>query len=98
MSLLFAEVLTNAKRPQLSEELSGMLDKSHGGVGLTDAVAVTDLGGTGKTQLVLRYIEEHEREYTQSLSNRAPYPDFTLPGISTLHTHRFTTTHFLHLW
>jgi hypothetical protein len=24
---------------------------------------VTDLGGTGKTQLVLRYIEEHEREY-----------------------------------
>ena len=32
-------------------------------VGLTHAVAVTDLEGTGKTQLVLRYIEEHEREY-----------------------------------
>jgi predicted ATP-dependent serine protease len=62
-SLPFAKVPTYAERPQLSEELSKKLDKIHGGAGLKQAVAVIGLGGTGKTQLVLRYIEEHEKDY-----------------------------------
>lgn len=47
----------------MSKELCGKLGRAQGGTGLAHAVAVIGLGGTGKTQLVLRYIEEHEREY-----------------------------------
>lgn len=47
----------------MTEELGMKLGKRHGGAGLPYAVSVTGLGGTGKTQLVLHYIEEHEEEY-----------------------------------
>ena len=62
VSVPFATVPTFTERPQLWQELGEKLGKVHG-TGLTHAVAVTGLGGTGKTQLVLRYIEEHERDY-----------------------------------
>jgi tetratricopeptide (TPR) repeat protein len=59
----FETVSTYTERPHLSEELGVKLRKRHGGAGLAYAAAVTGLGGTGKTQLVLRYIEEHEKDY-----------------------------------
>jgi len=39
--------------------------------------------------------QEHWKVYTQSLPTRAPYPQYTLRGASTSHTHRSATTHFL---
>jgi tetratricopeptide (TPR) repeat protein len=62
VSVPFATVPTFTERPQLWQELGEKLGKAHG-TGLAHAVAVTGLGGTGKTQLVLRYIEEHEKDY-----------------------------------
>jgi hypothetical protein len=56
-------VPTYTERPHLTEELGVKLGKRYGGAGLAYAAAVIGLGGTGKTQLVLRYIEEHEEEY-----------------------------------
>ena len=58
----FATVPTFTERPQLWQELLEKLGKAHG-TGLAHATAVVGLGGTGKTQLVLRYIEEHEKDY-----------------------------------
>ena len=62
VSVPFATVPTFTRRPHLSKELDEKLGKAHG-TGLAHAVAVIGLGGTGKTQLVLRYIEEHEKDY-----------------------------------
>jgi tetratricopeptide (TPR) repeat protein len=62
VSVPFATVPTFTERPQLWQELGEKLGKAHG-TGLAHAVAVIGLGGTGKTQLVLRYIEEHEGNY-----------------------------------
>jgi hypothetical protein len=36
--------------------------------------------------------------YTRFLPIRAPYPEYTLTGTSTLHTSRSSTTHFLCSW
>jgi GTPase SAR1 family protein len=55
-------VPTYAERPQLSQELEGKLSKAHRGE-LAHAVAVIGLGGAGKTQLVLRYLQKHQEEY-----------------------------------
>jgi hypothetical protein len=57
-----ATVSTYADRPELSKELEEKLSKTQG-TGLAHAAAVVGLGGTGKTQLVLHHIEEHEAEY-----------------------------------
>jgi tetratricopeptide (TPR) repeat protein len=57
-----ATVSTYTNRLGLSEELKEKLGKTNG-TGLAHAAAVIGLGGTGKTQLVLHYIEEHEVEY-----------------------------------
>ena len=54
---------TYTERPYLSEDLRAKLGKRLGSTGLAYAAAIIGLGGTGKTQLVLRYIEEHEEEY-----------------------------------
>ncbi|KAM0691630.1 hypothetical protein Q7P36_007829 [Cladosporium allicinum] len=62
VSVPFATVPTFTERPQLWQELLEKLGKAHG-TGLAHATAVIGLGGTGKTQLVLRYIEEHEKDY-----------------------------------
>jgi tetratricopeptide (TPR) repeat protein len=58
-------VSTYTERPHLSKVLGEKL--SNRGTRLGHAVLVTGLGGTGKTQLVLRYIEEHEEEYNTIL-------------------------------
>ncbi|GAB7328586.1 hypothetical protein MBLNU13_g00533t2 [Cladosporium sp. NU13] len=63
VSVPFATVPTYTERPHLTEELEAKLRQRHGGAGLAYAVAVIGLGGTGKTQLVLHYIEEHEEEW-----------------------------------
>jgi tetratricopeptide (TPR) repeat protein len=57
-----AVVSTYTERPLLSQELVEKLSKAQGGE-LAHAVAVIGLGGTGKTQLVLRYIHQHQEEY-----------------------------------
>jgi tetratricopeptide (TPR) repeat protein len=62
VSVPLATVSTYTDRPELSKELGEKLSKTQG-TGLAHAAAVVGLGGTGKTQLVLRYIEEHEAEY-----------------------------------
>lgn len=62
MSVPFATVPTYTDRPALSEELEEKLGRTCG-TGLAHAVAVVGLGGTGKTQLVLHYLETHEAEY-----------------------------------
>ncbi|KAK4899877.1 hypothetical protein LTR49_027554 [Elasticomyces elasticus] len=46
-----------------SLKLEEKLGKQSRAKKLAHAVTVTGLGGTGKTQLVLRYIEEHENDY-----------------------------------
>lgn len=66
-SLPFTTVSTYIERLRLSEELHKRLGESHVGSGPAHAVAVTGLRGTGKTQLVLRYIEDHEEEYNTIL-------------------------------
>jgi len=58
----FGTVSTYAHRPDLSKELDEKLARQNR-TQSSRAVAVIGLGGTGKTQLVLHYIEEHEAEY-----------------------------------
>ena len=56
-------VSTYTPRRTLSEQLSEKLSKAYPGRALSHAVAVMDLDGTGKTQLVLHHIEDNEDEY-----------------------------------
>ncbi|KAK3616048.1 hypothetical protein LTR22_027199 [Elasticomyces elasticus] len=56
-------VATYTERANLSAQLEEKLGEKSRDKKLAHAVTVTGLGGTGKTQLVLRYIEEHEEEY-----------------------------------
>jgi hypothetical protein len=56
-------VPTYTERSHLTEELGAKLGKRHPGTGLACGAALTDLGGTGKTQPVLRHVEEHEKDY-----------------------------------
>ncbi|KAK6441515.1 hypothetical protein LTR95_002256 [Oleoguttula sp. CCFEE 5521] len=67
ISVPFTTVTTYAEWSELSQQLEEKLGKSHPGKKLAHAVAVVGLGGTGKTQLVLRYIEQHEQEYDSIL-------------------------------
>jgi ABC-type phosphate/phosphonate transport system ATPase subunit len=62
VSVPLATVSTYTERCSLSQELKEKLSKTHG-TGLAHAVAIVGLGGAGKTQLVLHYIERHEAEY-----------------------------------
>jgi KaiC/GvpD/RAD55 family RecA-like ATPase len=39
------------------------MENSCGNKSLVHAIAVTGLGGTGKTQLALRYVEQHKQKY-----------------------------------
>jgi len=66
VSVPVTTVPTYTERPHLSKELSEKICEKYG-AGLAHGVAVIGLGGTGKTQLVLRYIEEHEDEYNSVL-------------------------------
>jgi Cdc6-like AAA superfamily ATPase len=52
-----------ATETALLEELERKLRKPCGSPTLAHAAAVTGLGGTGKTQLVLNFIEQHKQEY-----------------------------------
>ena len=63
MSVPFTTVTTYTERASLSVQLEEKLGRPSRGKKLAHAVTVTGLGGTGKTQLVLRYIEKHEKEY-----------------------------------
>jgi hypothetical protein len=56
-------VSTYVDRPALSKEIRTKMAKSCGNKSLVHALAVTGLGGTGKTQLVLHYIEQHKQKY-----------------------------------
>jgi hypothetical protein len=62
ISVTLATVSTYAERSQLSQDLVEKLSRTHGSE-LAHAVAVIGLGGTGKTQLVLRYIQKHQEGY-----------------------------------
>ncbi|KAK3614147.1 hypothetical protein LTR56_027444 [Elasticomyces elasticus] len=66
-SVPFTTVTTYTARKDLSEQLEAKLGKPYPGKKLAHAATVTGLGGTGKTQLVLRYIEEHEQDYKSIL-------------------------------
>lgn len=62
VSVPFATVSTFEERSGLTKELEEKLGKKYG-TGLAHAVAVIGLGGTGKTQLVLHYVETREADY-----------------------------------
>jgi hypothetical protein len=51
----------------LSQELKDAVKRPLGGAGLANGATVFGLGGTGKTQLVLRYIETHKALYESVL-------------------------------
>ena len=63
MSVPYTTVSTYTARPSLSEELAQKLRKPYQGHAFAHAVAVTGLGGTGKTRLVLHHLQEHGKEY-----------------------------------
>lgn len=63
VSVPYSTVSTYTERPSLSEELEHKMRKAYGSSALAHAVAVVGLGGTGKTQLVLHYIDKHLEEY-----------------------------------
>ena len=54
---------TYVERPAISAEIASKMQKSSGSKTLVHALALVGLGGTGKTQLVLRYIEQHKNRY-----------------------------------
>jgi hypothetical protein len=56
-------VATYTERDSLSRKLVRRLQRPFRGTELAHGVAVIGLGGTGKTQLVLRYIEKHKAAY-----------------------------------
>jgi hypothetical protein len=60
-------VTTYAQREKLSQDLEDALKRPLGGAGLAHGATVFGLGGTGKTQLVLRYIETHMTLYDSVL-------------------------------
>lgn len=61
-SVPFGIVSTYTDRPDLSKEVDEELERQSEWAS-PRAVAVIGLGGTGKTQLVLHYIEKHKTEY-----------------------------------
>ncbi|KAK3613168.1 hypothetical protein LTR56_028036 [Elasticomyces elasticus] len=63
VSVPFTTVATYTERANLSAQLEEKLGKKSRDKKLAHAVTVTGLGGTGKTQLALRYIEGHGNEY-----------------------------------
>ena len=62
-SIPSATVSTYTERQELSEDLVQKLSKPNASNRLAHAVTVTGLAGTGKTQLVLNYVEMHGETY-----------------------------------
>jgi hypothetical protein len=63
ISVPMSTVATYTERASLSRELIRKLEKPFRGAGLAHGVTIIGLGGTGKTQLVLHYIESNETKY-----------------------------------
>ena len=59
----FETVSSYVERDTLSQSLEAALGRDYPGQALAHAVAVYGLGGTGKSQLVLRYVEKHKDDY-----------------------------------
>lgn len=59
----FLKVHRFVERVALQARLETILGTPHADLGLAKAACVTGFGGAGKTQLVLKYIEEHSNEY-----------------------------------
>jgi len=54
---------TYIDRPTISAEIASKMQKSCGSKTLVHALALVGLGGTGKTQLAVRYIQQHRKHY-----------------------------------
>ncbi|GAB7335902.1 hypothetical protein MBLNU13_g08154t1 [Cladosporium sp. NU13] len=54
---------TYIDRPAISAEIAAKMQKSCGSRTLAHALALIGPGGIGKTQLELRYIEQHQKRY-----------------------------------
>ena len=63
ISIPLATAWAYTERPGLSKELQEHLRRVQDDIELAHAVAVTGPEGTGKTQLVLRFVEENEQDY-----------------------------------
>ncbi len=61
--LPYETVAAYSPRVELSKSLGEKMQLKYRGPSLAHAVVVTGLGGTGKTQLVLDYVEKHKAEY-----------------------------------
>jgi hypothetical protein len=63
---------TYIDRPTVSEQIALKVQKPCGSKLLAHTLAITGLGGIGKTQLVLNYVQEHGKKYdTIFLARRA---------------------------
>jgi len=60
VSITFTTVSTYTERHPLLHELKNDFGRVHSETGLAHAVAVVDIGGTGKTPLVLCCIDKRE--------------------------------------
>jgi hypothetical protein len=67
ISVPYTLVSTYTPRESLSQELIAALKKPLGGVDLAHGATVLGLGGTGKTQLVLQYVETYRTGYDSVL-------------------------------
>lgn len=63
VSVPYSTAWSYTERPSLLKELREESIKARDGARGRRVIAVTGSGGTGKTQLVLRFVEEHEEEY-----------------------------------
>ena len=61
-SVPFATVNSYTERPTLSQEIEEKLDRSQ-----SRALVIHGLGGTGKSQLALKYAENHKKEFNPIL-------------------------------
>ena len=66
-SVPFATVNSYTERPALSREIEEKLDKSQSDAQVPHALVIHGLGGTGKSQLALKYAENHRRDFNPIL-------------------------------